>query len=183
MYMYVFCGSVFIYVFMYLFCFLGLHLWHMEVLRLGDKLELQLLAYVTAIQDPSRFCDLHHSSWQCQILNPLSEARDWTGVLMDPSQIHFCWATMGTPQALVFQRNEESPSDEQEHFRMSHDCPASTRNLSVILKVERPESSYVCTQTLCPSLPPFLFPSCLPPSLFFLPSFFPSSVLNHWYAR
>ena len=30
----------------------------------------------TAILDPSRICDLHHSLWQQWILNPLSEARD-----------------------------------------------------------------------------------------------------------
>ena len=55
-------------------------------------MELQLLAYTiaTATQDPSRVCDLHHSSWQCQILNPLSEARDRTLHLMVPSWIHFC---------------------------------------------------------------------------------------------
>ena len=34
---------------------------------------------------------LHHSSWQCQILNPLREARDWTCVLIDASWIRFCW--------------------------------------------------------------------------------------------
>ena len=32
---------------------------------------------------------LHHSSQQCQILNPLSEARDQACVLMDTSQIRF----------------------------------------------------------------------------------------------
>ena len=32
-----------------------------------------------------------------QILNPLSEARDWTCVLTGASQIRFCWATTGTP--------------------------------------------------------------------------------------
>ena len=37
------------------------------------------------------------SSRQRQILNPLSEARDWTWNLMVPSWIHFCWATTGTP--------------------------------------------------------------------------------------
>ena len=36
-------------------------------------------------------------SWQCWILNPLNEAHDWTCILMDTSQIRFCWATMGTP--------------------------------------------------------------------------------------
>ena len=34
-------------------------------------------------------CDLHRSSQQCQILNPLKEARDRTHVLMDTSWIHF----------------------------------------------------------------------------------------------
>ena len=50
----------------------------MEVPWLGVKLELQLLAYATATatQDLSCICDLHHSSRQSQIADPLSEARD-----------------------------------------------------------------------------------------------------------
>ena len=70
----VFCFSVFC------FCFLGLHPQHMEVSRLGVELELQLLAYttVTAMQDPSHVYELHHSSQQHRILNPLSRARDQT---------------------------------------------------------------------------------------------------------
>ena len=50
----------------------------MEVPRLRVKLELQLLAYTmaTATQDLSHVYDLHHSSWQHQILNPLNKARD-----------------------------------------------------------------------------------------------------------
>ena len=40
----------------------------------------------TAMQDLSRVGDLHHSSWQCQILNPLNEARDRTHILMDTNQ-------------------------------------------------------------------------------------------------
>ena len=45
----------------------------MEVPRLENKSELQLPAYTTgtATWDPSRVCNLHHSSWQCQIFNPL----------------------------------------------------------------------------------------------------------------
>ena len=35
--------------------------------------------------DPSHICDLHHSSQQGQILNPLSEAKDRTCILMDTS--------------------------------------------------------------------------------------------------
>ena len=60
--------------------FLGLHVQRMEVPRWGVEWELQLPAYATAtaMQEPSHVCDLHHSSQQYFILNPLSEARDWT---------------------------------------------------------------------------------------------------------
>ena len=34
-------------------------------------------------------CDLHHSSQQSQIFNPLSKARDQTCILLDTSQVHF----------------------------------------------------------------------------------------------
>ena len=59
-------SSLFIYLFLVI---LGLHLWHMEVHRLGVELELQLLAYTTATLtwDLSLICDLHHNPW-CQIL-------------------------------------------------------------------------------------------------------------------
>ena len=64
--------------------------WHMEVPRLGVQSELQLPAYATAtaMQDPSLIWDLHHSSWQRWILNPLSKAMDRTRNLMVPSRIH-----------------------------------------------------------------------------------------------
>ena len=79
--------------------FLGWRLWCTTVPRLGFKLELQLPAYTTATAMPylSHICKLHHNSWQCHILNPLSKARDSTCILMDASQICFPWATMGTP--------------------------------------------------------------------------------------
>ena len=69
----------------------------------GVKLELQLPAYTTAtaMQDPSCACDLHHSSQQCSLLNPVSEARDRTGNLMVPSWIHFCCAMTGTPRKYI----------------------------------------------------------------------------------
>ena len=49
------------------FFFLWLHLWHMEVPRLGVELELQLSAYTTAtaMRDLSCICDLSHSLQQC----------------------------------------------------------------------------------------------------------------------
>ena len=52
----------------------------MEIPRLGVQSELRLLAYTTATatRDPSFVCDLHHSSQQCQILNPPSQTRDGT---------------------------------------------------------------------------------------------------------
>ena len=40
-----------------------------------------------AVGDPSHVCDLGHSLWQRWILNPLSEARDRTCILMDTSQV------------------------------------------------------------------------------------------------
>ena len=48
------------------YCFLGMHLWHMEVRRLGVQAELQLPTYTTATAtwDPSRIFDLHHRSQQ-----------------------------------------------------------------------------------------------------------------------
>ena len=64
----------------------------------GIQSELQLLAYTTATatQDPNQICDLHHSSRQHQIPDPLSEARDQTYNLMVPSGIGFHCSTMGT---------------------------------------------------------------------------------------
>ena len=46
--------------------------------------------YATATQDPSRICALHHSSWPCRILNPLSGAKDQTHILMDTSPVCYC---------------------------------------------------------------------------------------------
>ena len=77
--------------FLFLFCFGGPHPGHMVVPREGVQVELQLPATVpapaTATQDPSLLFKLHHSSRQCQILNPLREARDQACKLMRPSGI------------------------------------------------------------------------------------------------
>ena len=59
----------------------------MEALRPGVKLELQLLAYTAATWDLIHVFNLHPSSWQCWILNPLSRARDRTHILMDTNQM------------------------------------------------------------------------------------------------
>ena len=64
-----------------------MHLWHMEVSRLGVESQIGATAAgistATATPDLSYICNLHHSSWQCQILNLLSEARDQTHILRD----------------------------------------------------------------------------------------------------
>ena len=64
----------------------------MEVPRLGYESELQLPA--TATPDLSHVFNLYHSSQQCRILNPLSEAQNRTHNLMVPSWIRFHCATM-----------------------------------------------------------------------------------------
>ena len=62
----------------------------MEVPRLGVELKPQLLAYTraTATWNPSCVCHLHSSSGQRWILNPLSEYRGWTRILMDTGCVH-----------------------------------------------------------------------------------------------
>ena len=64
----------------------------MEIPRLRAESELQLPAYTTATAtwDPSCVCDLQRSSQQCWLLNPLSEARDGTHILMDISWVPYC---------------------------------------------------------------------------------------------
>ena len=64
----------------------------MDVPRLGVESELRLPAYTTATAtgDLSHICDLHHSSQQHWIFNPLSEARDRTLVLMDTRRVRYC---------------------------------------------------------------------------------------------
>ena len=68
----------------YFIVFLGPHLQHMEVSRLGVDLELQLPAFTTATAkpDPNHACDSYRISRQCQIPNPQSRAKDQTRVLM-----------------------------------------------------------------------------------------------------
>ena len=76
----------------------------MEVPRLRVELELQTPASTTATAtwDPSRVSDLHCSSRQSQILNPRSEARGRTHILMDPSCALYHWGMTGTPSFSFF---------------------------------------------------------------------------------
>ena len=96
-YMYIFL--FYFILFFIFFCLFRAAPSHMEIPWLGVELKLQLPAYTTATAtpDPSRICDLHYSSQQCWILNPLRKARDRTHILMGPSQVRFGCAATGTP--------------------------------------------------------------------------------------
>ena len=94
---FLFVGFWLFFVFWGFFVFLGLYSQYREGPRLGNESDLKPLACATAIAIPvlSRICDLHHSSQQCQIPNPLIEARDI-------SQIRSPCAMMGTPFCGLF---------------------------------------------------------------------------------
>ena len=55
--------------------------------------------------DPSCICDLCHWWWHCQILNPLSRARDQTCVFTDTRLVCYHWATTGTPKKVKINFN------------------------------------------------------------------------------
>ena len=84
----IFLVGFFFFFFVFL-AFLGPYLWHMKVPRLGVQSELQPPAYTraTATSDLSLVCDLHHSSRQRWILNPLRKARNGIHNLMVSSWI------------------------------------------------------------------------------------------------
>ena len=115
------------YVYIY-FVFLGLHLAAYGGSQARGPIGTVAagLARATATRDRNRVFDLHHSSWQCRILNPMSKAGDWTHNHMVPSQICFCCATTGTP-VLPFKCwclcchdcLETTPSSPQPHLLLS----------------------------------------------------------------
>ena len=100
----------------------------MEIPSLGVQLELQLPAYTTAtaMQDPSCVCSLHHSS---RILDPLSEARGQTCVLMDASWVPYCCATTGTPHLTFLMALP--------HDTRAHKCPLAWPLAWVVLALGR----------------------------------------------
>ena len=71
----------------------------MQVPTLGVKPELQLQSYTTATatRDLSCICNLYRRSWQHQLSNPLSEARDQTATSWFLVGFVNHWATMRTP--------------------------------------------------------------------------------------
>ena len=69
----------------------------MEVPRLGVKATAAVLRYSHSNTESKLHHMLHHSSWQCQILNQLSKARDQTRIIMDTSWVGYHQATMELP--------------------------------------------------------------------------------------
>ena len=89
--------------FLFLFLFFGLlgpYPWRTEFPRLRGQNQSYSCkppcTTATAVVDPKGICNLHHSSLQRWVPDPLIKARDWTHILMETSRIRFHWATMGT---------------------------------------------------------------------------------------
>ena len=99
--------------------FLGSHLRHMEVPRLGVEWELQPPAYIapTAMPDLSYICDIHHSSQPHWILNPLSGARDWTCILMDTSRVLNPLSHNGNSRKIIILKWASMPFSQEEKKR------------------------------------------------------------------
>ena len=70
----------------------------------GSNRSCSCQPYTTAraTWDLSSICDLHHSLWQCQILNTLSEARVRTHILMDTSRVFNLLSHNGNSKSSVF---------------------------------------------------------------------------------
>ena len=97
--------NISIQIFHYLFIFQG-HtciMWKFQVLGVKSELQLARLHHSHRIGS-EHVCDLHynHSSWPRQIPNPLSKARDQTCIHMDPNQVRYCRAMIGTPAFRFF---------------------------------------------------------------------------------
>jgi len=86
--------------FCFVFCFLGSYPWHMEVSRRGSKWSCSCQPTPQPQQHRIWAMSATHTTahGNYQILNPLREARDWTRILTDTSQICYCWATVGLPK-------------------------------------------------------------------------------------
>jgi len=76
----------------------------MEIPRLGVELELQLPGYSTATPDMSHICDLCHSLLQCQVLNPLGEARDQSRIFIETIWVLNLLSNNGNSQEIYFNK-------------------------------------------------------------------------------
>ena len=131
------------------FCFLGFFLLFRATptahrgsrarVPLGE-LQLQATVTATAMPDPSHICNLLHSSWPHQILNPLSEAREWTCNVMVPSQICFLCATMGTPESYFYKQQSARSLNLRSQKRKEKEL-TSCLSKQDKMKMERPQGN------------------------------------------
>ena len=121
------------------------HPWPMEVLRLGVESELQLLSHATATatRDPSLICDLHCSSQQCQVPDPLSKARDSTYTIMDSFLLHHS----GNSLFLVFKEVQKYNFivviNNISNKRDGSGYMSYTRNINIILLSDRNQPKHL----------------------------------------
>ena len=80
------------------FAFLGPHLQHVEVPRLG----VEIRATTTATQDPSHVCNLHPST-ATPGPQPTERGQGSNPHLMDTSWIRFRYTTTGIPTLLIYE--------------------------------------------------------------------------------
>ena len=129
------------YTFCFVFYLFWLHLWHIEVPRLGVEFELQLLAYTTAtaVPDLSRIWDLHLQ------LTAVPQVRSWIKPTSSWILIHvcYCWATAGTPYMLFSSPQNNSKQDvitlllemrELKRLRAKITCILSVSKLRLLFK-------------------------------------------------
>ena len=106
----------------------------MEVPRLGEELELELLAYTTATatSNPSHICKLHHSSWQWRSLT------HWARPEIKPKSSWILvwsltrWATTGTPILVCYETNFALKINK---FSLLAGYPAEENNSSLRLHI------------------------------------------------
>ena len=140
---------------LFIYLFLGSYLPCMEVLRLGVKSELWLPAYAAAIatSDPSRICNLHRGSQQCRILNPLSEARDGTHILMDTSWVLNLLSHSGNSLFIylsIFANKSECIQEEEEKWQLGKHELWQTAGKSWAAHLNFPLSLWVTAEELSP---------------------------------
>ena len=90
----------FYFYFLFLFGFLGLHPRHMEIPRLVVEWSCSHQPTPQPQQHRIWAASVTYTTAHCNsrsITHWVSEARDWTHILMDTSKIHYLCATMGTP--------------------------------------------------------------------------------------
>ena len=98
------------------------------------------------MRDLSWVCDLHHSSWQPQILNPLNEAGNQTRILMDTVQVHFRCATTAPPPPELYIITSFDPSQHNISTLKDWSWKALNKCYSVSTHIQRLKSKIKITQ-------------------------------------